>query len=712
MGRWRKINKRLNMDRTREYLKGRFENGKFPDEQDFGDLIESALNKAEDVADELTDGTPNAKVLTAGAVKPLKANVDAVIGSLEEEEEEVEKEVFDRVRNGYFYKGVTNGYTYGGTSYGASLEKLRRLGYSRLKVTTGGVKAFYTFCSGAFTPAAGSASIALADIGPYLGELQDNGDVRFTILEDTTDHEIELPEGSEDVLFICDRQGGGDTRWPERIVGVKQTEKKGILGDVEGLKEAVEELKQKGPDQAVMRYGAKTVEVAWEQGHLLTDGTDGGSAAASYPLRVRTGYLPASVERVESYASKEFRVYACNKNHTGEAVRTDWTARYADFDHARYDYRLEARKINSPDGTIAPADVRDGIVILGADVRMRSAYRRDVAYGFAPACVYHGLQGESGYAWGDANTTTTEVLAQYDTLLGDYITKEAIGTASDGTTMWVYKTNPAKHQFFKGQHRHNHMIKVLVVCGQDGFEKNSMFAMFYLLKDLNGRYMQNDGLKYLRQHVQLMVVPCANPYSIDYNTATYFADKVNARGVWLNRNYPVREWEGPEHGGTAAGSEPEVQAIVGLIQANRDMVLALDYHNNGGHKPDARNGYNWMSVFYRPDDPYTYHFVDMCQMHLEAATALLHGKYQSLVGGGENDALCSLQSATPWETNASTRGTLEGYLAEQNILGGTFEGFVQFDGDAERYSASSKQANCELVGNFLIEFMNFFSKVQ
>jgi murein peptide amidase A len=69
-----------------------------------------------------------------------------------------------------------------------------------------------------------------------------------------------------------------------------------------------------------------------------------------------------------------------------------------------------------------------------------------------------------------------------------------------------------------------------------------------------------------------ILIPCLNVDGYKSNT------RVNGRGVDLNRNYPSKSWS-PEHEkprynpGPSPGSEPEIQAVVALIQATRPELI-------------------------------------------------------------------------------------------------------------------------------------------
>jgi hypothetical protein len=92
-----------------------------------------------------------------------------------------------------------------------------------------------------------------------------------------------------------------------------------------------------------------------------------------------------------------------------------------------------------------------------------------------------------------------------------------------------------------------------------------------------GVHLAQKTLEFLINHKQdvkvpWVVVPVLN---VDgYRQGT----RVNGRGVDLNRNYPSKSWSPAfekerYHPGTAPGSEPEIQAVVGLIQDLHPRLL-------------------------------------------------------------------------------------------------------------------------------------------
>lgn len=70
--------------KTKEYLKGRFENGTFPTEDDFADVIDSAVNKQEEVDQVVPDAPAAGHVPSTQAVKGYVAGEVAKLPSMED----------------------------------------------------------------------------------------------------------------------------------------------------------------------------------------------------------------------------------------------------------------------------------------------------------------------------------------------------------------------------------------------------------------------------------------------------------------------------------------------------------------------------------------------------------------------------------------------------------------------------------------------------
>lgn len=334
----------------------------------------------------------------------------------------------------------------------------------------------------------------------------------------------------------------------------------------------------------------------------------------------------------------------------------------------------------------------------GADITesATSPYDKNVDFGFVPAAYYTGQQDD--YSFGGAGTTTSEIYERFEGLAdGSYITSEPIGTASDGSTMYMYRlTSPTPS--FSGSassRRDKTKLKIIIVCAQHGFEKTSIYGTYYFIRDLKEKYMEHEVLKYFRQYADFIIIPCANPYGID--TQEY----VNANGVNLNRNWPVDNWTcvaeaepgKSEYGGSAGGDQPEVQNIVKILQENKDALLVLDFHTNGSGNV-KKSALNWISMTL-PDDYYRNMLITAGNYHLCSISSAFEAMYPSEIG--DEETMCGYMDGTD---HYSTTGFLSTYAAQQGFLSLTFEGFNGFPHD-KAYSENAKKANSELLGNYL-----------
>jgi protein MpaA len=125
--------------------------------------------------------------------------------------------------------------------------------------------------------------------------------------------------------------------------------------------------------------------------------------------------------------------------------------------------------------------------------------------------------------------------------------------------------------------------KVLLLGGVHGDEIEGVMAGFGLLKALSENY----SLK-----LDLTLVPAFNLEGVLEKT------RMNSRGVDLNRNLPTTDWSPAiatprYHPGPSANSEPENQALVAWIEAEKPkFILSLHSYKpmvnvNGDCEPEA-----------------------------------------------------------------------------------------------------------------------------
>jgi len=121
--------------------------------------------------------------------------------------------------------------------------------------------------------------------------------------------------------------------------------------------------------------------------------------------------------------------------------------------------------------------------------------------------------------------------------------------------------------------------KILIVGGIHGNEPESEIFASALVQHLRG--LEPGSLS-----KSLVVVPLLNPDGRIANT------RKNARGVDPNRNFPTRDFSvgDPKHkyyGGAQAGSEPETQFLIALMEREKPELLVMlhtpyDFINSDG----------------------------------------------------------------------------------------------------------------------------------
>ena len=183
--------------------------------------------------------------------------------------------------------------------------------------------------------------------------------------------------------------------------------------------------------------------------------------------------------------------------------------------------------------------------------------------------------------------TYAELISLYDSMLSDatdYMSRKTLGTASgtDGGgnsyTLYEYILTPRKITSDVSSKR---TPVVCIDAGVHGHERNAIFALYYLIKDIVYRSTENSILEYYRNNVEIHFIPCANPYGFDQNIY------VNGNGVNINRNFPAEDWEivttPPDQStGSAPLDQPESSAIsTWLTSLQGRVTFHLTLHTNG-----------------------------------------------------------------------------------------------------------------------------------
>ena len=198
-------------------------------------------------------------------------------------------------------------------------------------------------------------------------------------------------------------------------------------------------------------------------------------------------------------------------------------------------------------------------------------------------------------------TNVNALYAEYDTLVSefpDYVKRELFTTDASGTPVYLYRFTPPNLGSYMGVRTEPYELpKFLTVTGTHGGDIRSIEVAVAFYKDLCRNWQSNDQLKLLRWNVDLLVIPCLSPAGFGILTG---AGRLNANGVNINRNFtqgwnPQHELGHQDYQGESPLSEVESQALVNLIENNRDIAFALDFHHFGAY-PDINPSFSHMYV--------------------------------------------------------------------------------------------------------------------
>ena len=171
----------------------------------------------------------------------------------------------------------------------------------------------------------------------------------------------------------------------------------------------------------------------------------------------------------------------------------------------------------------------------------------------------------------------------------NYVTQETLGKDQSGVyDIFAYKFIPEEivtSQYgYGGETRLAKLPKVIVTACIHGNERPCARALLNLVTHICRDWKENKVLSYLRNHVELIIVPVVNPWG-------YVNKKrQNVNNVDLNRNfYANGNWingdENPEspqnYRGTEPYSESETKIINRLVMKNADAIAYYDLHTHG-----------------------------------------------------------------------------------------------------------------------------------
>lgn len=303
------------------------------------------------------------------------------------------------------------------------------------------------------------------------------------------------------------------------------------------------------------------------------------------------------------------------------------------------------------------------------------------------------------YSLFSKSTKTISVYNTFDCLMAnhlEYISKHYLGKASDGQDLYYYEfsCDNAKDR-----------TKVIIICSQHGFEKNSTFGTYYFLTDVADNNGADPFLQYVHDHLHLIVVPVTNPSGFDD-----FIYK-NANGVNLNRNWPVDGWQyipdrsSSDYSGVAPLDQPETSLVNGLVERNLDARLFIDFHTYGKGVLESAEQINWISLPYFDNKTARKRLQSLSKEHLENISAYfksIYGRKRPVLN--DTPQLGYISKASEY----GQTGFCGTSMSQRGILALTFEGFNGFPGDSKPFLPDVAKANSELLGNFLYKSCYLF----
>ena len=150
--------------------------------------------------------------------------------------------------------------------------------------------------------------------------------------------------------------------------------------------------------------------------------------------------------------------------------------------------------------------------------------------------------------------------------------------------------------------------KIILGSGMHGGEKLAIISLYKFLKHLCEDWKTNPQLAYIRNNVQLIVMPLQNPFGIAYHT------RKNGNEVDINRNFNYKWNEFPSlseahqnYKGDTAESERETRFISSVLSENHDALAYIDFHN----KSTVGLGEGFSNTAYIPSvQPFDYNLLN------------------------------------------------------------------------------------------------------
>lgn len=321
-----------------------------------------------------------------------------------------------------------------------------------------------------------------------------------------------------------------------------------------------------------------------------------------------------------------------------------------------------------------------------------SPYFRNANFGAVPFGYYQGLS--ASYTGFTKNTTYADFIAAWKSLVAShstYVTETELGAASDGQAIYLYDFKPARIA-----NQNKRIPKVVIIAGQHGFEKSNVFGLYHFVDNLLNKWTQHPALEYLRNHVELMIIPVLNTYGFD--NLSY----KNANGVNTNRNYNshwelIEDTTSPQYGGAEPFDQPETQIVRDLLTMNTSALIVIDFHTCGGTSVAKYAEVNWCGLCPSADTYYN-RMMDAVAYHLAALTAHFNLDYELNQPGVMMGNM----------TTSNGTGLLRGWATDNNFIGVLVEGFNGFPNGPE-FAPEVFKANEEIIVNYLITALNYLA---
>ncbi len=259
-----------------------------------------------------------------------------------------------------------------------------------------------------------------------------------------------------------------------------------------------------------------------------------------------------------------------------------------------------------------------------ADNDRNSPYYIDVDFGVIPSEYYHGMAPSYDSAGFDRNTTYKSFIMEWKSLIanhGSYVAETELGKASDGQAIYLYNFKPTRII-----NENRDIPKIIIIAGQHGYEKSNIYGLYYFVDNLLNRWNEHSSLEYLRNHVELLIVPVLNTYGFD--TLEY----KNANGVNTNRNYDsnwvlIEDTTSTQYGGAEPFDQPETQIVRDLLLCNTDATLVIDFHAFGAASAEEYKYINYYGICENKDTYYN-RMVDAVSYQLSAISANFNLDYE------------------------------------------------------------------------------------